>query len=86
MQQLQNACIMTTITVRDVPDETRDELAARAARSGRSLQEYLRFELIELARKPDLTTVIERVQARKSATGSRLDRDVIIELKDADRR
>ena len=30
------------ITIRDVPDETRDELAARAARAGKSLQEYLR--------------------------------------------
>ncbi len=30
------------ITVRGVPDEVRDELAARAARAGQSLQEYLR--------------------------------------------
>ncbi|WP_396654373.1 FitA-like ribbon-helix-helix domain-containing protein, partial [Microbacterium sp.] len=29
------------ITVRNVPDDVRDELASRAARSGRSLQEYL---------------------------------------------
>lgn len=33
---------MVSITIRDVPQETRNELAARAARSGRSLQEYLR--------------------------------------------
>ena len=72
--------------MRDVSNETCDELASRAARSGRSLQEYLRFELIELGRKPDLTTVIERVQARKEATGGHLDRAAIIELKDADRR
>jgi len=31
-----------SITIRDVPDETSDELAARAALTGRSLQEYLR--------------------------------------------
>jgi len=30
------------ITIRDLPDETSDELAARAALTGRSLQEYLR--------------------------------------------
>ena len=42
-----------SITIREVPDEARDELAARAARSGRSLQEYLRAELVELARRPD---------------------------------
>jgi plasmid stability protein len=39
----------TSITIRDVPDDIRDELAARARLSGRSLQEYLRAELIELA-------------------------------------
>jgi plasmid stability protein len=32
----------TSITIRDVPQKTRDELAARAALTGRSLQEYLR--------------------------------------------
>jgi plasmid stability protein len=30
---------MPAITIRDVPDETRAELAARAAATGRSLQE-----------------------------------------------
>ena len=38
---------MTSITIRDVPEETRDELAARAALAGRSLQEYLRLLLID---------------------------------------
>jgi plasmid stability protein len=41
-----------SVTIRDVPDETRDELAARAARLGQSLQEYLRGQLVELAAKP----------------------------------
>lgn len=44
---------MVAINIRNVPDETRDDLAARAAASGRSLQEYLRTELIELARRPE---------------------------------
>ena len=38
-----------SITIRHVPDGARDERAARAARSGRSLQEYLRAELVELS-------------------------------------
>src|SRR5438477_91732 len=50
----------TAITIRDVPDETKDELAARAARSGRSLQEYLRMRLIELATKPDAGELLSR--------------------------
>ncbi|HXS66396.1 MAG TPA: antitoxin [Streptosporangiaceae bacterium] len=77
---------MTSITVRDVPDETRDELAARAARSGRSLQEYLRASLIDLARRPDVDVLIERVRWHKSATGSTLSAQDILALKDSDRR
>ena len=37
------------ITIRNVPDEVRDELAARAARSGRSLQEFLSAEFVRIA-------------------------------------
>lgn len=77
---------MGSITVRDVPDETRDELAARAAGSGRSLQEFLRAELIELARRPDPQVLMAHVRERKLRTDSRLARDRIIRHRDADRR
>lgn len=76
----------TSITIRDVPDETRDELAARAALTGRSLQEYLRSRLIELARQPDAETLVERIRARKAATGSSLEPERIVAHRDADRR
>ena len=36
------ACMAVQITIRDVPDKVRDELAARAARQGKSMQEFLR--------------------------------------------
>lgn len=42
---------MPAITIRDVPDDARDQLAARASASGRSLQQYLRAELIRLAER-----------------------------------
>ncbi len=74
-----------SVTIRDIPTETRDELAARAALSGRSLQEYLRMLLIELASRPDPETVIRRVRDRKARTGSRLARERIHEHRDADR-
>ncbi len=83
---MHNACMATSITIRNVPDETRDELAARAARSGRSLQEYLRGEMIELAGTPDIGTLAARVEARKRASGSMLSSEKIIELRDAGRR
>lgn len=77
---------MGSITVRDVPDETRDELAARAAGSGRSLQEFLRAELIELARRPDPQVLMAQVRERKRRTESRLAPDRILGYRDADRR
>jgi antitoxin FitA len=83
---MHHAAMATSITIRDVPDDTRDELAARAARSGRSLQEYLRAELIDLARKPDVDALISRVEARKRTTGTELSPDEILAFRDADRR
>jgi plasmid stability protein len=74
------------ITVRDVPDEVRDELAARAARSGRSLQEYVRAMLVEAAARRPVEDVIARARQRVESTGSRLDGAAIIQARDADRR
>lgn len=75
-----------SITIRDVPDATRNELAARAARSGRSLQEYLRGEMIELARRPDIDTLLLRVTARKQASEATLPAGQILSHREADRR
>jgi len=76
----------TSITVRDVPDQTRDELASRAALTGRSLQEYLRAKLVELARQPDAEALVARIRARKAASGSAVPADRIIAHRDADRK
>jgi plasmid stability protein len=75
-----------SITIRDVPDEAREELAARAALTGRSLQEYLRAELIELARRPEPEALISRIRERKERTGSRLRVESILTHRDADRK
>lgn len=77
---------MPAITIRDVPAHTRDELAARAARSGRSLQEYLRGELVALADKPDMETLVARIRERVERTGTRLSPEEILHYRDADRR
>jgi plasmid stability protein len=84
-EPLQNAC-MPAITIRDVPDETRDELAARAAATGRSLQEYLRRELIELAMRPNNEVLLARIAERKRRTSSSVTTREILEHRDADRR
>jgi len=77
---------MTTITIRDVPEGARNELAARAALSGRSLQEYLRAELIELARKPDAAALAARIRERKRESPIEIPADEILSLVHADRR
>lgn len=76
---------MKSITIRDVPDEAHEELTARAARTGRSLQEYLRARLIELARKPDPEVLLARVRERKERTGPSLSREAILAHRAADR-
>lgn len=75
-----------SITIRDIPDETSDELAARAASTGRSLQEYLRARLVELAQKPDAEVWMARVRARKNATGGSISVEDILADRDADRK
>ena len=74
------------ITIRDVPDEVRDELAARAARAGKSLQEYVRGMLVDSAARPPVDDVIARARARVDATGLRVDAESILAARNADRR
>lgn len=74
------------ITIRNVPDEVRDVLAARAAGAGQSLQEYLRAHLIDSAARPSLPEVIARARSRVEATGTRLDMAAIVAELDQDRR
>jgi len=83
---MHSACRPRSITIRDVPDDTIDELAARAALSGRSLQEFLRARLIDLAQAPDAEAWVARVRAGKGLPGARLDAEEILAFRDADRR
>lgn len=74
------------LTIRNVPESVRDELAARAARSGRSLQEYLAAQLVELASRPSVEDVIARARARATSVGHQLDVAAVLADRDADRR
>lgn len=74
------------VTIRDVPDNVRDELAARAARAHQSLQEYLRSMLIDSATRPPVGDVIARARARVAVTGAMVDAESILAARDADRR
>ena len=72
----------TVISIRNVPDAVRDELAARAARSGRSLQEYVRGALIDLASRPDPAVLMSEVRARTATLGTSLPAEDIVALLD----
>jgi plasmid stability protein len=74
------------ITIRDVPEPVRDELAARAARQGKSLQEFLRAELERMAARPSIDAWLEGVRRRKEAARSRVSGRDIVRARNADRR
>ncbi len=57
-----------TITIRNVPDQVRNELASRAALKGWSLQEFLLNELIELTRRPDRLALVAQIERRLDGT------------------
>jgi len=74
------------INIRDVPEKVRDELAARAALQGKSMQEFLRAELERLAARPSIESWLQQVRKRKRATQTRISPQQILETKSADRR
>jgi antitoxin FitA len=74
------------ITIRNVPTKVRDELAARAALQGKSMQEYLREELERLAARPPIEEVLARIRQRKRTAGTRLTTEEILAHRDTDRR
>jgi plasmid stability protein len=74
------------ITIRDVPEAVRDELASRAALAGKSMQEYLRGELERLAGRPSVERWLEDVRARKEAAQIRLPASEIVRHRNANRR
>ena len=74
------------ITIRDVPSEVRDELAARAALEGKSMQEYLRRELERIATSPSIQAWLATVKERKSVSNVRIAPSKILRARNADRR
>ena len=74
------------ITIRNVPDDVRDELAARAALEHKSMQEYLRGELERIARRPSVEQWLATVRERKKASSARVSVEDILAYRDADRR
>ena len=74
------------ITIRGVPERTRDRLKARAALKGQSMQEFLRFELERIASQPSIEEWLEEVREHKRIFGTRIPTSAILGARDADRK
>ena len=74
------------ITIRDVDETVRDELAARAAERGQSMEEYLRESLEALSAQPAPEDRLREVRRRKALSRVRIDGAAIVEARDRDRR
>jgi hypothetical protein len=78
-----------TMTIRNVPVDVRDTLAARAAAAGMSLQEFVLERLAQDARRPSKAEVLAGVRAFKGQHGSALElltTDELLHAKDEPRR
>ena len=55
---------MTTLQIRNVPEEVSKTLKARAAKKGQSLSEYALAELTQIAERPTIEELTERLRRR----------------------
>lgn len=60
---------MTTLYVRDVPEEVVQTLKGRAADEGKSLSAYVVSELSKIASRPTTAQLVERLRQQDRAAG-----------------
>ena len=73
------------ITIRNVSEEVRDVLAARASLQRQSMQEFLRGELERIASRPSATEWVREVREWKKTHGIDVPVSAILNARDADR-
>lgn len=56
--------VAKTIQVRDVPDDVHERLMIRASEERRSLSELVRAEIVEIARRPTMAEMLDRLASR----------------------
>lgn len=59
---------MTNVLIRNLPERTHQELRRRAAREGKSLQQYIVAELGRLVDRPTIDEVLDRVETRSGGS------------------
>lgn len=65
--------VMTTLYIRDVPEEVAEKLKERAAAEGQSLSAYVGLELARIAARPTNTEIVARLRARDRSSGPTTD-------------
>ena len=74
------------ITIRDVPEAVRNELAARAARRGQSMQQYLAGQLQRIAALPTAEDLMQAAKNRLEFDPANVSVKAILDARDADRK
>lgn len=72
------------IQIRDVPDDLHRRLEERASKAGMSLSEYLLSEMEQMAEKPTLPEMMERLRDREPVELDEPPEVTIRRMRDAD--
>ncbi len=72
------------IQIRNVPDELHRTLKAKAAHLGMSLSDYLLSEIEQVAEKPTLSEMMERLRSREPVELDEPPEVTIRRMRDAD--
>ncbi len=71
------------IQIRNVPDDLHQTLKARAAHAGMSLSDYLLNEVRQVAARPTLDELVERLRRRKPIRTEEPSAEIIRRHRDA---
>lgn len=74
------------ITIRNVPETIRNEIASRAAAEGKSMQQFLLAVLERTVEYPCQTRLMERIRERVRASKSGITTADILAARDEERR
>jgi plasmid stability protein len=72
------------IQIRNVPDDLHRKLKVRAAQAGMTLSDYLLSEIEQVAEKPTLSEMMERLRSREPVVLDEPPEATIRQLRDAD--
>jgi plasmid stability protein len=73
-----------TIQIRNVPDDLHRKLKVRAAQAGMTLSDYLLSEIEQVAEKPTLSEMMERLPTQETVKLDELPEVTIRRMRDAD--